>query len=282
VSLLPFDHPVRKAEDFAMVDLLSGGRLDLGVGRGSISRHFQGFGVDPAESKPRYEESLEIIKRAWTESSCSFEGQFWTVDDIRVSPKPVQQPHPPIYRGTVSPESYEAAALAGDNVFLTPWLVGPHQEVKRRVDRYRELYVSSTLDRGREASVFMLFCNDDQRAAIREAKEVTGRYVRHITSFRKSKQLAHGARSDGSSVEDPQSGIFDQLEFMLSIEDHVEERAIVGTPAACIRRLEELGEELGGLDRVLTYFHAGARDIEAARRSMELFGKEVIPHFDQS
>ena len=81
ISLLPFEHPLRKAEDFAMLDILSNGRLNFGVGRGLIPKHFQGFQIKPQESRARYEESLAIIEKAWTEDSFSYEGQFWQIPE---------------------------------------------------------------------------------------------------------------------------------------------------------------------------------------------------------
>jgi alkanesulfonate monooxygenase SsuD/methylene tetrahydromethanopterin reductase-like flavin-dependent oxidoreductase (luciferase family) len=274
ISLLPFDHPIRKAEDFAMVDILTGGRLDFGVGRGSIQRHFDGFRVNPAESKPRYEESLAIIKQAWTQPSVTHQGQFWQVSDVTVAPKPIQRPHPPIYRGTVSIESYETAGAAGDNAFVTAWLVAPHTEMRTRLDRYRAI-AAQNQHTTREASVFFLFCDTDQHAAIREAREVTSAYAQFITGHAKGRALV-GA--DRGTQTGPSSSLFSQRDFILSIGDHVEERAIVGTPQACIQRLEEINDELG-LDQVLFYFHAGAWDISKARHNLELFGKEALPHF---
>ena len=274
ISLLPFDHPIRKAEDFAMVDILTGGRLDFGVGRGSIQRHFEGFGVDPAESKPRYEESLAIIKKAWTEQSITYEGEFWQVREVTVSPRPLQRPHPPVYRGTVSVESYETAGAVGDNAFVTSWLVAPHAQMRTRLDRYRALAAEGG-HTTREASVFFLFCDTDQHAAIREGREVTDTYARFITGHAKGRALV-GA--DRGTQAGPNSSLFSQRDFILSIGDHIEERAIVGTPQACIQRLEEINDELG-LDQVLFYFHAGAWDIAKAHRNLELFGKEVLPHF---
>src|SRR5262249_26385409 len=109
VSLLPFENPLRKAEDFAMLDILSGGRLNFGAGGGIIYKHFEGFRVSMQESRARYEEALEIIERAWTQESFSYEGQFWQIPELSLSPKPLQKPHPPIYRGVVSPEAFEAA-----------------------------------------------------------------------------------------------------------------------------------------------------------------------------
>ncbi|HEV8718766.1 MAG TPA: LLM class flavin-dependent oxidoreductase [Candidatus Binatia bacterium] len=182
VSLLPLEHPLRKAEDFAMLDLLSGGRLDFGVGRGSFPKHFEGLRVSLQESRARYEEALEIIERAWTQERFSYEGQFWQVPELSLSPKPRQKPCPPIYRGIVSPEAFETAGARG------------------------------------------------------------------------------------------------VLERITSMPDRVEERAIVGTPHDCRRRLAEVREEFG-IERMALYFHAGARDITRARQGLELFAREVMPEF---
>src|SRR4030095_4328625 len=93
ISLLPFENPLRKAEDFAMLDILSNGRLNFGVGRGAIPKHFEGFCVDPQQSRARYEEALNIIKQAWTQDSFTYEGDFWQIPPLSVSPKPLQKPH---------------------------------------------------------------------------------------------------------------------------------------------------------------------------------------------
>lgn len=251
-----------------MLDILSDGRLDFGVGRGSIAKHFYGFGVDGSESRPRYEEALAIIKQAWTQESFSYQGKFWNIPELSLSPRPVQQPTPPIYRGTVSPESYEAAAIAGDNAFVTPWTTAPHAEMRRRLDLYRRTAAEHGNTGLRETSIFFLFCDDDHHAAVREAREVTRAYSSHITS--------HSVARDKS--RDPKSAMFSIAEFIKSIPDHIEERGVVGTPAECIARLKSLDDELG-LDRVAFYFHPGARDVGRARRSIELFAKEVMPHF---
>jgi alkanesulfonate monooxygenase SsuD/methylene tetrahydromethanopterin reductase-like flavin-dependent oxidoreductase (luciferase family) len=271
ISLLPFENPLRKAEDFAMLDLLSGGRLDYGVGRGSIPKHFAGFDVDATESRARYEESLEVIKAAWTQQSFSHDGRFWKIPELSVSPRPVQRPHPPIYRGTVSMESYEQAAVIGDNAFVVPWTTGPHEVVRERVSRYRELAKENGHTDRRVTTILFLFVDEDPQAAVREAREITERYSQHITKAVKTK--------DRTANTDPNSALFSISDFIVSMPDHVEERAVVGTPAHCIQRLRELDEELGGLDRVAFYFHPGARDVASARRTLELFGHEVMPEF---
>lgn len=269
ISLLPFENPLRKAEDFAMLDILSNGRLNFGVGRGIIPKHFEGFCIDPRESRARYEESLAIIRGSWTQDDFSYEGQFWQVPTLSLSPKPMQKPHPPIYRGTISLESFETAAVTGDHAFIVPWLTGPHPEVRSRVQRYRTLLKEHGHGPKRTTCIFFLFVNPDHQEAMRDGRESTYNYTRLFTSFIPPEALKK------LKPDDPFRAF---LDFALSMPDQLEERAIVGTPAACRRRLKELQDEFD-LDQVAFYFHAGARDPKRARYGMELFANEVMPEF---
>jgi alkanesulfonate monooxygenase SsuD/methylene tetrahydromethanopterin reductase-like flavin-dependent oxidoreductase (luciferase family) len=271
ISLLPFENPLRKAEDFAMLDILSGGRLNLGVGRGVIPKHFEGFRVSPQESQARYEEALEIIRRAWTNERFSYEGKFWQVPELSLSPKPLQKPHPPIYRGTLSREAFEAAGIAGDNSFVVPWLTASHPEVRSRVERYRALLKAHghPADNSRSVFIFFLFIDPDYRSALTEGKEATRRYVDLFLSFAPPELLVQ-LRSG-----DPLRQFLDQAN---SLPDNLEERGIVGTPQDCRRRLAELRDEFG-IEHIAFYFHVGARDMNRVRQQMELFAKEVMPEF---
>jgi alkanesulfonate monooxygenase SsuD/methylene tetrahydromethanopterin reductase-like flavin-dependent oxidoreductase (luciferase family) len=269
ISLLPFENPLRKAEDFAMLDILSNGRLNFGVGRGIIPKHFEGFCVDPRESRARYEESLSIIRGSWTQEPFSYEGNFWQVPSLALSPKPVQKPHPPIYRGTISLDSFETAAAVGDNAFVVPWLTGPHAEVRSRVQRYRSLLKEHGHAPQRTTFIFFLFVDQDHNVAMRDGRDSTYNYTRLFTSFVPPEAL------QAFRPEDPFRAF---LDFALSMPNHLEERAVVGTPAECRRRLKELDDEFG-LDQIAFYFHAGARDPQRARYCMELFANEVMPEF---
>lgn len=115
-TVLPFQHPLRIAEDAALVDVLSGGRLLLGVGRGWQVPEFQIFQVPQSDSRAMFLESVDIIRRAWTEDGFSHDGKFWKFKDVNVFPKPVQKPHPPIYWTVVSPGSYEQAGRLGSHI----------------------------------------------------------------------------------------------------------------------------------------------------------------------
>ncbi len=107
ISIMALENPLRKAEDFAMLDILSNGRLDFGAGKGGYPKHFEGFRIPFEENRARYEEALEIIQHAWTHESFSYDGTFWHIPELSLSPRPMQQPCPPIYRGMASPEAFE-------------------------------------------------------------------------------------------------------------------------------------------------------------------------------
>jgi alkanesulfonate monooxygenase SsuD/methylene tetrahydromethanopterin reductase-like flavin-dependent oxidoreductase (luciferase family) len=270
VSLLVFDNPLRKAEDFAMLDILSDGRLNFGVARGLIPKHFQGFGVAPQESRARYEEALEIIRQAWTQERFSYEGQFWRVPELSVSPKPLQKPHPPIYRGTISPEAFETAGIKGDGAFVIPWLTAPMPEMVKRVNDYRALLKEHGHTKvPPPCCIFFLFIDEDYRTALADGQESTRRYVHNISAFTPTKAIAQLIPGDP---------LKQFLELVMSLPDELEARAVVGTPRDCRRRLAELRDQFN-MEHVAFYLHAGARDITRARKGLELFAKEVMPEF---
>src|ERR1700755_3603418 len=96
VSLAPFYHPLRLAEEVALLDVLSGGRVNWGAGRGFARVEFSNFGVPPEEGASRFRETVEIVLKAWTDERLSFTGQHFHFEDIELLPKPAQLPHPPV------------------------------------------------------------------------------------------------------------------------------------------------------------------------------------------
>ena len=113
VTLLPLHHPLSCAEQAATADLLSGGRLEFGVGRGSIPSQFHGFRVPMAENRARFDEALEIIRLAWTQERFSYRGRFYDIEELTVVPKPIQRPHPPIRVAVHTEESFAHLADLG-------------------------------------------------------------------------------------------------------------------------------------------------------------------------
>mgnify|MGYP000901729823 CR=1 FL=1 len=272
ISLLPFENPLRKAEDFALLDVISGGRVNFGVGRGSISKHFEGFGVSARESRARYEEALDVIRRAWTQRTVAHDGAYWTVPELSVSPRPVQRPHPPIWRGTVSEESFLQAAEAGDNAFIIPWVATSEERMGARYRAYRDKAAACGHRDMQSTAVYMLHIDEDHDRALARGREESRRYAELITRYT--------TRQSSDARFAPGSAAFEHAEYILSISDHLEERAIVGTPETCIRRIREIDEQLGGVTEFAFYLHAGARSTAQAKRSLELFAREVMPAFE--
>ncbi|WP_157788897.1 LLM class flavin-dependent oxidoreductase [Rhodococcus rhodochrous] len=273
VALTAFDHPLRRAEDFAMLDVISGGRLNLGLGRGGIPRHFEGFGADARESKARYEESLEIIKKAWTEDEFSYDGEIFKFPEISVSPKPIQSP-PPIWRGTVSEESFIKAGVNGDNAFVVPWSRG-EDEMRRNHALYREALAANGHTEAKTTAVYMMFLDEDHDTAVAEAALHADRYMRLNNS-------AARKRREGSATfqNAPKSALFELQDRILSVANHIEKVGIVGTPERAIERIHEINEGYGGaIDELVFYPHAGARSPELGLKTMKLFAEQVMPAF---
>lgn len=138
IVLLPHHDPLRLAEDYALVDVLSGGRLDLGLGRGFIKAHYDGFNQSMGESRERFQEGLEVIKRAWAQQTFSYEGTFHTYHNVTVLPRPLQKPMPPIYlAAAITPTSFMTAGQQGHSIILAPFLQ-PFDSLKEQVQLYRQ------------------------------------------------------------------------------------------------------------------------------------------------
>src|SRR5262245_42996746 len=118
---LPLSNPMRLAGEIATADILTGGRLETGLGRGHAWL-FERSGVDLAESRDRFNEAVEVLLRAWTEDNFSYQGRYYRFRDLTVVPKPLQRPHPPLYTGGTSLATYEMAGARGWGMFLPPLL----------------------------------------------------------------------------------------------------------------------------------------------------------------
>jgi alkanesulfonate monooxygenase SsuD/methylene tetrahydromethanopterin reductase-like flavin-dependent oxidoreductase (luciferase family) len=134
-AILPFHHPLRLAEQVALIDIISKGRLDVGVGRGNRPAEFQGYHVPQQENRERFDEAVDIMLRAWTEERFSHDGRFFTIGETRVIPKPWQRPHPPIYQVCGSDDGIESSAARGWPM-LNSLLTGPMDQLVKRRDSY--------------------------------------------------------------------------------------------------------------------------------------------------
>jgi alkanesulfonate monooxygenase SsuD/methylene tetrahydromethanopterin reductase-like flavin-dependent oxidoreductase (luciferase family) len=272
VTLLPFHHPLRAAEEAATADLLTGGRLEYGVGRGTIAVHFQGFGMARDESRERFEEALEIIVRAWTEERITYKGRFYQVADIAVEPRPLQKPYPPIRIAANSPETAEFAGRKGYDVLVAS-PINPVPGFYEHIRAYRAaLKTGARPEHPGDVAALFFVCPQTSRAAARaEAERSLLHYFRTI-----GEQAMLGGRGQ-------YEGSYAYLEQVraraaaMTYETVDETMAVYGSPAECIARINDVYQH-SGIDQLVCWFNAGGliphRDVMA---TMERFASQVIP-----
>ena len=134
VSVLPLHHPLRLANDFAMIDVLSSGRLDYGIGRGYSADEYASYGLSVTENRGRFDEALAIIKQAWTQESFSYDGEYYTIPQVQAVPKVIQRPHPPLYIAAGSESTVE---WAGANLVRMLSSSGSPANIRKKWDTFR-------------------------------------------------------------------------------------------------------------------------------------------------
>src|SRR3954467_5609287 len=138
-----FHHPAHLGGDLAMLDNMSNGRLDAGFGRAFLPKEFEVFGVTMEESRPRLEEAMGRVPRLWTEERITHKGRFWSFEDVRLMPRVLQKPHPPIWIAAITTEeSFVYAAKNGFNVMIVPYAGKPGQ-LPELVRTYRKVWKES-------------------------------------------------------------------------------------------------------------------------------------------
>src|SRR5437763_12363494 len=142
VQVLPLCHPLRLAEEVATLDHISQGRIIFGVGRSGFPRTYEAYGVPYGESRERFAEVLEIVRRSWIDERLSFKGRFYTYENIAVVPKPFQKPHPPLRVAATSADTYPAIGAMGLPIFVAVRL-GTIEELGPNIAAYREAYRSA-------------------------------------------------------------------------------------------------------------------------------------------
>jgi alkanesulfonate monooxygenase SsuD/methylene tetrahydromethanopterin reductase-like flavin-dependent oxidoreductase (luciferase family) len=134
VSLAALYHPLRLAEEVALLDVLTGGRVNWGAGRGFERTEFEAFGVPLDETAPRFREAVEVVLAAWTDERLTFHGKYWDFDDVEVLPRPLQQPHPPSWVAATSIDAIDWAASRGFAILMDPH--ASFREIGAKYERY--------------------------------------------------------------------------------------------------------------------------------------------------
>jgi alkanesulfonate monooxygenase SsuD/methylene tetrahydromethanopterin reductase-like flavin-dependent oxidoreductase (luciferase family) len=261
VIVLPWHNPVLLAEQAATVDLLSGGRLDFGIGKGYRYNEFAGFDVKMEEADARFEESVEVLLKAWTsEERFSHHGKYWQFNDIVVEPPSAQKPHPQIWMGAGSERSIRNVAERGFNLLLGQYaspddvaqsIAWFRSSVEASGRRYDPMQVGVT-------RAFFVADNDTERDAALD---------RRLQNRLRQLQLA--TRPDGTVHGGPDRATGDPRAINVN-------SAIYGNPDEIARKLEALQQV--GVGYVLVN-GGGSGGGERGRQSMRRFAREVMPLF---
>ncbi len=181
VSLAPFYNPLRLAEEVALLDVLSGGRVNWGAGRGFERSEFKAFGIPGEESASRFHEAVDIVLKAWTNDKLSYQGKYFSYDGVEVLPKPLQAPHPPVWMAATSLPAIDWAAAKGFSILMDPHSSRTDLVAKRR--HYGEKLAAAGLsDAGRVIPMARLVAIDEtadkaREVARRAAHWTVGSYV---------------------------------------------------------------------------------------------------------
>lgn len=269
-----FHHPAHLGGDLAMLDNMSNGRLDAGFGRAFLPKEFEVFGVPMSESRPRFEEALAMIKRLWTEERVTEQGQFWTLDDVRLMPRVVQQPHPPIWVAAISSEeSFAYAARNGYSIMIVPYAGKPGQ-LQELVKLYRRLWAESGHRPGSEQVQVAQHCYvaENRDEALAGFARITRRY---IETFADAVVAWQGRSSDQYPGYDKMvaSILATTPESMIA-----QKAAFVGTPEDVIGQVRKCIETFGPVEPSMQINFGGSSDHEAFR-TLELLATRVMPHF---
>jgi len=273
VQVLPLCHPLRVAEEAATVDQISQGRLIFGVGRSGFPRTYEAYGVPYAESRERFAETLEIIKRAWTEDRFSYRGKYFSCDKVALVPKPFQKPHPPIRIAATSADTYPAIGALGHAAFVAA-RTGTLSELAPLVRSYREAYkAAGHPGKGEIYLRVPVYVAETEQRARDEPEESVMHLFRYI-----GERLADSASLAGARAIEQRAERGQRLQTV-SYDEALRDKMIVGTPDRVADKLLGLREELG-LDGILAELNPGSL-IPHARvmNALRLLCQEVMPRF---
>ena len=310
VVILPYHNPIRVAERVAMLDHLSNGRVDFGTGR-SAPYELLGMGIDPRDSREMWAESLAMVPQIWQSDWYSYEGKFWNVPSRQVLPKPLQDPHPPIWVAALQPSTYDIAAEKGIGVLafgssapaaLEPYVRAYKEKVRNATpvgatinDQWASSTIGICLEDNRKArelgveSIKTFFGPDrpyvkDQQNIYERLLENWGGVPEDLRqNFARYVELGDGEKESSEAPLDLSGGTALAHNIWKDLDaDTLCDRAVViaGDPNSCIEALKK--HEATGIDQMMIMMQTETVPHDLVMKSIELFGKYVIPEFKKS
>jgi alkanesulfonate monooxygenase SsuD/methylene tetrahydromethanopterin reductase-like flavin-dependent oxidoreductase (luciferase family) len=267
---LPLCNPMRLAGEIAVADILTGGRLETGLGRGHAWL-FERSGVELAESRGRFDEAVDILLRAWTEDNISYHGRYFRFNNLTVVPKPVQKPHPPLFAGGTSLATYEMAGTRGWGMFLPPLL--PFKAMAPSIDAY----VAAAQQAGHQPNIVYIrpvYLGDDPEQIEREVKPALLNFLAFnaspVTGLPPREELV--AKGYGFYA----SGALESL-TKLSYRDIVDQEiGFIGTPEQVIGQIGRLREQ-APIAELAIVSNFGGLEHDKIIKTQELFARHVMP-----
>jgi alkanesulfonate monooxygenase SsuD/methylene tetrahydromethanopterin reductase-like flavin-dependent oxidoreductase (luciferase family) len=271
VTLLPLHHPLSCAEQAATADVLSGGRLEFGVGRGSIPTQFHGFGVPVADNRARFDEALDIIRLAWTRERFSYRGAFYQVEEVSVVPRPVQQPHPPIRVAVHTAESFAHLGDLGLPIY-SGTTTTPLPQLRECMAVYRQRLAAAGHAWAPDQMALMLPVHiaDTAVAARTAMRPGVRRYYENLRTI-------FSALPASYTEHLPRLRFIEETLANLPYERFTRDQGLFGDVAEVVDRLQAARDEFG-LAQIIAWFDQGGMLPRAeVERAMRRFAAEVMP-----
>ena len=259
IAILPLRHPLHSAEDYAMVDAISGGRLEFGIGSGNTEIDYKVFGVSRENDRQRLREAIDVILKTWANERISHAGQFWSFDELTVYPRPIQQPSPPIWVAGTSAQGLGWAGRQGYHI-MTVGHPHPPEKVRPGVEAWKNGLSASGYDLNTKHCQLHVRTHVSERSA--NARSIAMAAIKRYDEISRI-----GRRSLTASPED-----YD-WNMMLATG-----RNNYGNPDECITNIENARKNYY-FDTLTTTFNFGGIPHVEILKSMRLFAKEVMPAF---
>jgi luciferase family oxidoreductase group 1 len=273
IVVLPFHDPLRVAEELAFVDHLSNGRLEVGVGRGYRPRELEGFGVDPLESRAITNEALEIIRQAWTEKIVEHDGEHFKVRGVSVYPRPFRDPHPPVYLGSLSAETFPLVGKLGVNLLFTPTF-REGEDIPAQIAEYKQAVIDaggdpSTKRIGALRMVYVAETTDQAEAEF----EPAWRRFHEVAQAQNAPREGEISTPDTAKYRRPVAANLDEAQQAGNV--------IAGDPDHVLEQLRQMQDEWQLTDLIL-WTRVGGLSKDKVLSSMRLFSEHVMPHLQTS
>ena len=266
VQVLPLTNPLRVAEEAATVDHLSKGRFNFGIGRSGLTKYYQGYNVPYSESRRRFLEALEVIIRAWTDGSLSYDGEYFSFHEVNVVPRPFQEPYPPVRVAVASEDTFSLIGSMGHPIFISANTSVP--VISERLELYRK-----ALEDGGHVGPA------DVALRIPAYLAETATKARNEPESSTMHAIRYGARELSAVAATEEASERLQRTATLPYEEILRTRVMYGTPEEVVERLHEYKEKLKISSVVLEMNYGGQIPYDRVLNSIRLLVDKVMPQF---